>query len=149
MALSSHLFRGNPRLEAAAVSDSAHVMRGATGEHVRKVQLALIELEGSSINANGVYGPETAAAVLAYKQRRNIVNRSYQSRADDIVGKMTIAALDREMREAEAAAEEVAIWFAVACALGYDPHMPYCVTDDRPLRRSVSSMQERNKAGRA
>src|SRR5262249_41293895 len=39
----------------------------------------------------------TAAAVLAYKRKRNIVNRTYQAQADNIVGKMTMAALDREM----------------------------------------------------
>jgi hypothetical protein len=30
--------------------------------------------------------PKTAAAVLAYKRRRNIVNTAYQTTADDIVG---------------------------------------------------------------
>src|SRR5262249_23232676 len=40
--------------------------------------------------------------VLAYKQKRNIVNRSYQTQADNIVGKMTMAALDLEMLSIEA-----------------------------------------------
>jgi hypothetical protein len=35
--------------------------------------------------------------VLAYKKKRNIINRSYQTQADNIVGKMTIAALDKEV----------------------------------------------------
>jgi hypothetical protein len=35
------------------------------------------------------YGPATSAAVLSFKQARNIVNRSYQTQADRIVGKMT------------------------------------------------------------
>ena len=39
--------------------------------------------------------------MLAYKQKRNIINRSYQTKADNIVGKMTMAALDKEMLEAE------------------------------------------------
>jgi hypothetical protein len=39
--------------------------------------------------------------VLAYKRKRDIVNRAYQQRADDIVGKMTIASLDREIFEGE------------------------------------------------
>jgi len=43
------------------------------------------------------YDPSTANAVLLYKKERNIINRSYQTQADNIVGKMTIAALDREM----------------------------------------------------
>jgi hypothetical protein len=47
------------------------------------------------------YGPSTAAAVLKFKQKRNIVNRAYQTQADNIVGKMTIAALDNEMLQRE------------------------------------------------
>ncbi|MCY2978476.1 MAG: hypothetical protein NTU79_07405 [Planctomycetota bacterium] len=39
----------------------------------------------------------TAAAVLAYKTKRKIINRDYQMTADNIVGKMTMASLDREM----------------------------------------------------
>jgi hypothetical protein len=97
MTLKSNLFRGDPKLQAAAVSDPAHIAPGATGEHVRKIQLALIQLGGAAITDDGIYGPATAAAVLAYKQKRNIVNRSYQTKADNIVGKMTIAALDKEM----------------------------------------------------
>src|SRR5262249_43606378 len=45
------------------------------------------------------YGPSTAAGVLAYKKKRKIVNRSYQSTEDDVVGKMTIASLDKEMAD--------------------------------------------------
>jgi hypothetical protein len=37
----------------------------------------------------------------AFKMQRSIVNRSYQTTADDIVGTMTIAALDREMFDEE------------------------------------------------
>ncbi len=36
--------------------------------------------------------------MLAYKRKRSIINRSYQTVADDIVGIMTIASLDDEMR---------------------------------------------------
>lgn len=97
MALQSQLFRGDVKLEAAATSDPAHIAPGASGEHVRKIQQALIQLDGAAISQDGVYGPKTAAAALAYKKKRNIVNRSYQTEADNIVGKMTIAALDREM----------------------------------------------------
>jgi peptidoglycan hydrolase-like protein with peptidoglycan-binding domain len=63
--------------------------------------VALIRLDGAAIAADGSFGPATAAAVLAFKQKRDIVNRSYQSQADNIVGKMTMAALDNEMVEAE------------------------------------------------
>src|SRR5262245_2177716 len=101
MALQSQLFSGDSKLEAAAVSDPAHIVPGAKGEHVRKIQLALIQLDGATIDADGQYGPATAAAVLAYKRKRNIVNRTYQTQADNIVGKMTIDRLDKEVLAAE------------------------------------------------
>ena len=101
MALQSALFRGDAKLEAAATSDAAHITPGARGPHVGKIQQALIQLDGATIVADMVYGPGTAAAVLAYKQSRSIINRSYQSQADNIVGKMTIATLDRELVERE------------------------------------------------
>ena len=101
MALSSRLFKGNRALEACAVQDSAHVTRGATGDHVGKIQLALSTLDGVQIDRAELmsqqYGRSTSAAVLAYKQKRQIINRSYQSAADDVVGKMTVASLDKEM----------------------------------------------------
>jgi hypothetical protein len=52
------------------------------------------------------YGDSTARAVLAYKRKRNIVNRSYQTQADNIVGKMTMASLDGEMVKKEPLASE-------------------------------------------
>ena len=97
MSLQSKLFRGDPKLEAAAVSDPAHVVPGASGEHVRKIQLALIRLDGAAIEPDGQYGPATAAAVLAFKQKRGVINRARQTQADNIVGQMTMAALDREL----------------------------------------------------
>ena len=42
MGLQSKLFRGDPKLEAAAVSNPAHIVPGAIGDHVRKIQKALI-----------------------------------------------------------------------------------------------------------
>jgi hypothetical protein len=100
MPLQSPLFRGDRALEAAAVSDTAHITPGARGEHVRKIQLALIQLDGASIVADGIYGPATAAAVLAYKRKRNIINPAYQAAPDNIVGKMTMNFLDQEMQNA-------------------------------------------------
>jgi peptidoglycan hydrolase-like protein with peptidoglycan-binding domain len=97
MALQSKLFSNDRQLEAAAVSDSAHVMTGARGEHVRRIQQALIQLDSATIQVDGIYGPKTAAAVLAYKRRRNIVNRTYQTTADNVVGKMTVTAMDNEL----------------------------------------------------
>ncbi|MEO8050260.1 MAG: hypothetical protein ABI833_07565 [Acidobacteriota bacterium] len=102
MALLSNLFRGNRALEACALQDSAHITHGATGDHVAKIQFALFSLDGLTIDRTDLvfqqYGRSTAAAVLAYKKRRQIINQTYQSTPDDIVGKMTIAALDKEMR---------------------------------------------------
>ena len=101
MALQSQLFRGEPKLEAAANSDSAHVTPGARGPHVEKIQTALNILDSAGLGVDGGYGPATATAVLNYKTKRNIINRSYQTSADNIVGKMTMAKLDEEMRAHE------------------------------------------------
>ncbi len=95
MPLQSQLFRGDPKLEAAAVSDPAHILTGAKGPHVSKIQQALIQLDGAAIQADGSYGPATARAVSAFKTKRRILN--FQSQIDDIVGKKTMAALDSEM----------------------------------------------------
>jgi hypothetical protein len=105
MALFSRLFRGVPELEACLVRDSAHVTPGTVGPHVPKIQKALMLVDRVIVDADEVegmcYGESTAAAVLAYKQKRNIINRSYQTQADNIVGKMTIKALDSEVSAAE------------------------------------------------
>jgi hypothetical protein len=106
MALNSTLFKDDPKLQACLVSDPAHVVPGAQGEHVGKIQNALVSLGAGVISdqelSGMVYGPTTARTVLAFKgPPRNIINRAYQSTPDDIVGKMTIAALDREMLEFE------------------------------------------------
>jgi len=101
MSLNSRLFRNNSALEACLIKDSAHLTPGTTGEHVRLVQKALVYLGEKSISGHeyrhGLYGPTTAAAVLDYKQRRRIINFSYQKQADNIVGKMTIQRLDSEV----------------------------------------------------
>jgi hypothetical protein len=69
------------------------------------IQQALIGVDGATIAAAevtaGHYGPTTAQAVLRYKTRRYIINFSYQRKADNIVGKMTIAALDADMAKLE------------------------------------------------
>lgn len=107
MGLQSQQFKGDPALEACLVRDSAHVVPGAVGGHVKKIQAAVQELDSLSIDPGdlvaGRYGPSTAAAVLAFKKRRNIINYSYQTQADNVVGKMTIAALDRELVQKDAA----------------------------------------------
>ena len=105
MGLQSRLFAGDLKLESAATSNPAHILPGSIGEHVAKIQQALIALDGAIIEASELqgkrYGPSTANAVLFYKTKRNIINRSYQTQADNIVGIMTMAALDNEMLQKE------------------------------------------------
>ncbi len=101
MPLTSRLFRDNKRLQACLVDDQAHLTPGAKGDFVILVQHALDALDGAGISPAeimaGTYGPTTTAAVLDYKTKRKIINKSYQTKPDNIVGKMTIKALDDEM----------------------------------------------------
>jgi hypothetical protein len=101
MALKSKWFADNIRCQQCAVDHGKHILRGDSGLHVYLVQQALNMLDGSVIEGKELdqwsYGPSTAAAVLRYKEARDIVNRSYQQKADDIVGKMTMASLDEGM----------------------------------------------------
>src|SRR5882757_6824268 len=105
MKLQSKLLKGDPKLEACLVNDTAHVLQGARGEHVSKLQQAVNALGDQAISPDEIasqsYGPSTAFAVLSYKKKRNIINFSYQTQADNIVGKMTIASLDKEMQQLE------------------------------------------------
>jgi hypothetical protein len=104
--LRSKLLSPDQRLNACEVSDPSHVKLGDRGDFVRRIQQALIRIENAPIDdtelARRVYGKSTAAAVLAYKKKRHIVNRAYQKQADDIVGKMTIRSLDDELLKLEA-----------------------------------------------
>lgn len=99
--LISSLLRDDTRLQACLVDDTAHLTPGAQGPPVAKVQMALLALDWLRIDSGEIrsqtYGPSTAAAVLSFKTRRGIINFSYQRTADNIVGKMTIAAIDSEM----------------------------------------------------
>jgi hypothetical protein len=103
MGLESPLLKGDPALEACLIRDSAHLTLGVAGIHVSKVQQAVLVLGPSGIDnlelAGLQYGGSTAAAVLKYKQDHTppIINPTYQKHADNIVGKMTIAALDEEI----------------------------------------------------
>jgi peptidoglycan hydrolase-like protein with peptidoglycan-binding domain len=97
MALRSALFQGDARLEAAAVDPASHITPGSIGPHVAKIQRALNIVDDADLDEDGNYGPATAAAVLAYKQKRNIINTSYQTQPDNIVGVMTVTALDNEL----------------------------------------------------
>ena len=106
MTLRSRLFAGDRRLEACLVDDKAHLTRGTSGDFVSKVHTALFLVDGLNVDATElrtqVYGSSTAAAVLAYKRKRHIVNPAYQQTEDDIVGKMTVASLDSEVALREA-----------------------------------------------
>lgn len=97
MSLQSILFRGDEKLEAAATSDPAHIVSGQRGEHVLKIQVALNLLNNAKLALDGIYGAKTANAVLEFKRKRDIVNRKYQTTADNIVGRMTMAVLDKEL----------------------------------------------------
>ena len=107
MPLRSTTLKGSAALQACLVNDRAHVTQGAVGAHVGLIQKCLLVLEPSVISADEIrsrtYGRTTAASVLAYKKPRDIVNRSYQSQADNIVGKMTIARLDEDIAKVEQA----------------------------------------------
>ena len=109
--LRSELFRGNARLQGCAVSHSQHVVQGDRGDFVSKIQEALVMLDGAVITGDEVptqtYGPSTADAVLEYKSARDIINRSYQTTADNIVGIMTINRLDTEVAALEALMPEM------------------------------------------
>jgi hypothetical protein len=101
MGLRSDHFRGNDRLEDCLFLDTAHVTPGDQGDHVSLIQFALMrllvaDLPDDEIN-DSFYGRATAAAVLRYKKALDIINRSYQQSADNIVGKMTIKSLDDHM----------------------------------------------------
>jgi hypothetical protein len=103
--LSSKLLSPNSRLQQCEVDDAAHVKQGDQGDFVGLIQQALALIDDLSIAPSetgaNLYGPSTAAAVLSYKTTRSIINRSYQTQADDIVGKMTIRSLDDEMHGLE------------------------------------------------
>jgi hypothetical protein len=101
MGLQSRIFRGDPIFEQCLVRHDAHITPGAIGRHVSKIHTALFRLDNLNVSKDERnqrwYGPATAKAVLAYKGKRQIINRSYERDVDPIVGKMTIASLDREM----------------------------------------------------
>jgi hypothetical protein len=109
--LRSKLLSPNARLRNCEVSDPAHVKLGDQGDFVDLIQRALALIDNvviaSTDTSSSLYGDSTAAAVLAYKTKRNIVNRSYENQADNIVGKMTVQSLDAEMLNLEGADEPV------------------------------------------
>lgn len=99
MPLTSQFFRGDSRLEGAAVRDAEHIFAGARGDFVGKIQTALNLLDGAGLDVDNAFGPLTAAAVSTYKRKRGIVN--YAGQIDPIVGRGTMTALDGEMAKRE------------------------------------------------
>ena len=86
MALRSELFKDDSRLQKCLVSDPAHVTRGDVGDHVSRIQIALLRLGWGEFDqkelSSRTYGPTTAQQVLEFKRSFDIVNRSYQKTAD-------------------------------------------------------------------
>jgi hypothetical protein len=109
MALRAYIFQGDTALEAAAVANPSHILEGHAGEHVGKIQEALIMLDGAVIadaeRLTKFYGPTTSKAVLNYKTKHAIINRSYQNAPDAIVGVMTLKALDDELFQFQQSAD--------------------------------------------
>jgi hypothetical protein len=101
LALKSNLFKGSRGLAACEINDAAHFTIGKGGDDVGRIQMALFAIDSLKIDRQELlsktYGQSTASAVLAFKAKRKIINYAYQNKPDNIVGKMTIAALDREM----------------------------------------------------
>src|SRR5437868_6517595 len=105
MPLRSLMLKDDAALQKCLVSDPAHVIPGAAGPHVSKIQKVLMLADRARIAENELraraYGTTTANAVLAYKRARGIINRAYQTVPDNIVGKMTIERLDKDMLDLE------------------------------------------------
>ena len=110
MALTSELFKNNNQLQACAATDSAHIVadepplrRGVNnqGAHVALIHTALRRVMANPSfgleEATETYGPKTAEVVRQFKaaQRPPLLNKALgQTTPDNIVGKLTIAALD-------------------------------------------------------
>ncbi len=91
MPLTNPRFAGDPVLEACFAGEH-RMMAPESGPAVAKVQQALIDL-GFALplrGADGSFGDETGAAVIAYKTDREIFPN------DPVVGQKTMTSLDAE-----------------------------------------------------
>jgi peptidoglycan hydrolase-like protein with peptidoglycan-binding domain len=101
MPLQSKHFRSNARAESAA-SNSPAMSIGEQGRGVKLLQEALIETgipmprstHGGKTPADGIFGPETKAAVTECQTRFGLM-------IDGIAGRQTFTALDEFMLERE------------------------------------------------
>jgi hypothetical protein len=120
MSLQSKLFAYDHALEACSKRDSGQIVPGAQGDHVSRLQTALFLLDGAPVASSELqsqtYGPSTAAAILRYKRSRNIINSVFPTRADSIVGRGTLAAIDREVAAIELHVSLPELAHNVACA---------------------------------
>jgi|SRR5215472_2595931 len=102
------MLKGDPAFESGLVNDRAHITPGSRGNQVWKIQAALMivmdpppKIAGNELATKAKFcGPTTTAAVLEFKRIRDIINRSHENDYP-IVGKMTVAQLDNELRNKE------------------------------------------------
>ena len=93
--LHSSRFAGEPTLESVA-NGLDRLQFGRSGEAVRRVQQALIDLGfGPQSGADGIFGQDTAGAVTRFKSARGIAPE------DPVVGAGTLIALDIELTAQE------------------------------------------------
>lgn len=101
--LTSRLFTEPPsdsadRAERCALKDADHITPGSVGDHVKRIQIALNQLSNVFLTIDGIYGANTAAAVVAFKESQAPpLRQPWQAIADNIVGIRTIKALDAQM----------------------------------------------------
>jgi|GEM_PF-1196961 len=90
--LASPRFSGDPELEAA-FDDERAVRRGQNGEHVRKIQQALIDLgfKLPRFGADANFGSETSRAVKSFQRNSQLLGRD----GDGVVGPVTMENLDQ------------------------------------------------------
>jgi hypothetical protein len=101
------------RLQAAADNHYSHIKPKTSGLHVCAIHNALnvlqpfiqyIPVPTPSDNTEyklGYFGGYTEAKVVEYKTKCTLINRDYQNKVDNIVGIMTMRALDFHMNELE------------------------------------------------
>lgn len=110
--LTSPLFKGVAELEAAYDGD-LDIGPGASGESVRRIQIALLLEDPKALpksGADGHYGPETQAAVARFQKSRGLgrvgsLEEVTKLEPDGVVGKGTMSFLDWDTRTKVSAAD--------------------------------------------